>query len=239
MRVETCSLTPGMRQALMAVADHGGQRRLFLKGYAIISLMCAALVGLFIGISAAIDGKPLPFGGPMTILFSLAAGAVIAAVGTREMWRRIHTEADAAQRHLRSGSAERVSLDMPDRHLVIDNGGRLACFFPIPGTGTVFFDIGARAGDPRLETWKEGALFRRTWTWKRLPGDQLRVWDFETSGGDVAKPRLMHERLTSDEDWFDRLALKAWPRDGEIVPVSAGRLDDLAALLAAGPEPTG
>jgi hypothetical protein len=233
LHVEKCAMPTAMRASLRETADLPRQLALLARGGLILAVICSVPIAAFFVIGSVIDSDPCCFWPSAGRLGAIAAGslvlgAIVAAIGLKGPFNRMREEAAMAAAHLKDGRCERVRLDLGPDHLVIDNDGQYFCFFPTGDGKVLFANVGGRENDPRLAAHARGDLFRATWWWKRLAHDP-RIWDFETAGDRLAKVVMVAEPDNEDKDLTDLLGLDAWPRDGEVVNIAAGKPLKLAA----------
>jgi hypothetical protein len=224
-----------MRKQLTETADLRRQVAPLLLIFLPLALLCGGCIAAFFILAAmmsANDWIPASEAWRMLVL-SLAAGAALAVIGLWKPVAKMREQARWAAAHLKRGQAERVRLDLPERHLVIDNDGQLLCFFCGPGEKALYFNVGGYEGDPRLVAHEAGHLFRSTWTWLLVPGSS-RLWHFETSGAALEPINLVRPHDDDAYDWEEALGFAPWPKDGDMVTLSAKKLGKIGARIARG-----
>lgn len=232
LKVEPCALSPAMRRDLEALADIPKLTRQVLFAYAVLTALCALPIAAFFILTGMMDAGAAPSPGSMTTTAALAllGGMALAACGVYTPWRKAMGEARVAAGHLKRGTGELVRLDIPEKHLVIDNDGQLLCFFACTSDKALYFNVGGHEGDPRLAAHEEGRLFRETWSWKRVAGFP-RLWDFETSGPALESVHIARPHDDDSFDWEAALGFERWPQDGETVSIASAKLEKIGNRL--------
>ncbi len=224
-----------MRKQLTETADLRRQTAPLLMIFLPLALLCGACIAAFFILAAMMSANDwIPASEAWrTLVLSLAAGVALAVIGLWKPVVAMREQASSAAAHLKRGQAERVRLDLPERHLVIDNDGQLLCFFCGPGERAIYFNVGGYEGDPRLVAHEAGHLFRSTWTWLLIPGSS-RLWHFETSGAALEPINMVRPHDDDAYDWEEALGFAPWPKDGDTVTLSVKKLGKIGARIARG-----
>ncbi len=237
LQIEPCALTADMRKALSETASLGRNVAPLVKIFVLLALLCTAGIAAFFILGQMMDaGGWIPASDAWwTLSLSLAGGLGLATIGLWSPVQAMRDEARRAAEHLSRGEAERVRLELPERHLVIDNDGQLVFFISVPGERAIYFEINSSAKDPRWAAYERGDLFRRCWSWLRVPGSRA-LWHFETSGEALPKLNLVKPGDADDYAWEDALGLAPWPKDGDTIDVGIRKLEKIGAKIARGSE---
>jgi hypothetical protein len=224
-----------MRKALSETAALSRHLAPLIKIFALLALLCTAGIAAFFILGQLMDaGGWIPASDAWwTLALSFAGGLGLAAIGLWSPVQAMRVEARRAAEHLARGQAERVRLELPERHLVIDNDGQLVCFFSVPGERAIYFEVNSTAKDPRWAVYERGDLFRRAWSWLRVPGSRT-LWHFETSGEVLSKLNLVKPGDADDYAWEDALGLAPWPKDGDTIDIGIRKLEKIGARIARG-----
>lgn len=230
--IEPCALTPAMRRDLEVLADVSKLTRQLVTGYSVLTVLCALPIAAFFILVGMMEDKAAVTTGSMLTTAALAfiAGMILAGYGVYTPWRKAIDEARIAAGHLKRGTAELVRFEIPERHLVIDNDGQLLCFFAGSRDKALFFNVGGHEADPRLAAHEQGGLFRKMWSWKRIAGFP-RLWDFEAGGQTLESVNIARPHDNDPYDWEAALGFERWPVDGEIVSVTAAKLEKIGNSL--------
>jgi hypothetical protein len=233
--IEPIALTADMRRDLAERADLKRQLLPLLKIVGLLAVLCGGLVAAFFILTAMIEADGwIPASDVWrTVALSFGLGLALAIIGVWSPVMALREAAREAAVHLKRGDAERVRLDLPERHLIINNDGQLLCFFSVPGDRAIYFEINGFPQDPRWRAYEQGYLFRRTWTWTRVPGSRG-LWHFETAGEPLAKLNLVRPHAADLYEWEDALGFAPWPKDGDTVDIAIRKLETIGARIELG-----